>query len=98
MNEISPRLTGNDVFRFKWEWLDKMADTDPVCSRFKQANMPAIPGMRVIVFMWPDDSFAKLTTNWSGDKPPPLDEAGIEQAYRIGRAHLERVWEEEGGV
>lgn len=89
---ISPRLTGDQVFRFKWEWLSKMPDADPVCSRIKKANMHPVSGMRVIVFMWPDDSFSKLTTNWPGNNLPPLDRSAIEQAYRIGRAHLERVW------
>ena len=95
INAITPRLTGDDIFRVKWEWLDKMPDADPICSRIKKANKHTTPSMRVIVFMWPDDSFAKLTTNWPGDKPPPLEDDAIEQAYRIGRTHLERVWKEE---
>lgn len=92
---IPARLTGDDIFRFKWEWLDKLPDSDPTCRRIKIENKHPAPGMRVIIFTWPDDSFSKLSTNWPGKSLPPLDDAAIEQAYRIGRAHLERVWGEE---
>lgn len=57
-------------------------------------RMNATANARVAVFMWLDDSIARMTCIGWPDFPP-VDDAAITMLYNIGRAHMERLARDE---
>lgn len=90
--QLRPRLKKSEILRPKWQWLDRFPSDDPVLADIKQKNATA--SARVAVFMWSDDSIARMTCIGWPDFPP-VDDGAISTLYAIGRAHMERLDREE---
>lgn len=90
--QIRPRLEPDDILRPNWQWLDRIPDDDPILADIKRKN--ATENCRVAVFMWVDESIARMTCiGWP--ELPIVDDDAITTLYAIGRAHMERLEEEE---
>lgn len=90
--QIPARLKKRDILRPKWQWLDHFPSDDPVLANVKEKNATA--NARVAVFMWRDDSIARMTCFGWPDFPPADDES-IKMLYSIARAHMEQLAREE---
>ena len=87
IRELAPRLVGDAVMTFGSVWVDEIPETDPFLAKLKADNSVA-KGLRAAILVWSDGSFAMA----SGPYAPRLylDSEGVEVAYAIGRAALER--------
>jgi len=90
--KLTPRLVDDAVMTFGSVWLDEIPETDPFLAQLKAGNSVA-KGLRAAILVWSDGSFAMA----SGPYAPrlSLDSEGVELAYAIGRAALERRYFEE---